>query len=85
MINLKKNIKIIFLLFFLIILVSLFYLIIYKFQKNETMTSSRPISINLLTVVHPDLPWDFKPVKENIFVEPGVVTTIEYIVENIDS
>ena len=85
MINLKKNIKIIFLLFFLIILVSLFYLIIYKFQKNETMTSSRPISINLLTVVHPDLPWDFKPVKENIFVEPGVVTTIEYIVENIDT
>ena len=83
MINLKKNIKIIFLFFFLIILVSLFYLKIYKFQKNQTITS-KPILINLLTSVHPDLLWNFKPVKENIVVEPGVVTTIEYIVENID-
>jgi len=37
----------------------------------------------LLTSVHPNLPWNFKPLEPKIAVRPGEVTTIEYIVENL--
>ena len=36
----------------------------------------------MLTSVHPNLSWDFKPVNSEVFIKPGEVTTIEYIVEN---
>jgi len=42
-----------------------------------------PISINLLTSVHPNLNWNFKAVRTEIIVKPGEVTTVEYIVENL--
>ena len=47
------------------------------------MLAEAPISINLLTSVHPDLQWNFLPVKPSIEVKPGEVTTVEYIVENL--
>jgi len=80
----RKNLKFYFLLFFLIILVIFFYFFINKFQK-ETQVTSEPISINLLTSVHPNLSWNFKPVKSKIIVRPGEITIIEYIVENLSS
>ena len=43
------------------------------------------ITINLLTSVHPNLPWDFRPVKSKIIVKPGEVTTIEYLIENLEN
>ena len=45
--------------------------------------ASEPITINLLTSVHPNLSWNFRPLKPEIAVKPGEVTTIEYIVENL--
>jgi cytochrome c oxidase assembly protein subunit 11 len=68
--------------FFLLVLILLFYLVINKFQKNKE-TAFQPITINLLTGVHPNLSWEFKPVKPKIFVKPGEVTTVEYMVENL--
>ena len=77
-----KNKSLKFYIFFFIILVILFYLFINKFQK-KTDVIINPISVNLLTSVHPKLSWDFKPVNSKVFVKPGEVTTIEYIVENL--
>ena len=81
-INKKKffNIKII--IIFFLVLVSFFYVIINKFQKEKILIAE-PISINLLTSVHPDLSWNFQPVEPKIVVAPGEVTTVEYIVENL--
>ena len=61
------------------------YVVINKFLKDivEAMVLE-PITINLLTSVHPDLPWNFKPLEPKISVSPGEVITIEYIVENLD-
>ena len=70
-------------LFFLFILALTVYFAINKFQKKKQMLAETPISINLLTSVHPDLQWNFLPVKPNIEVKPGELTTVEYIVENL--
>ena len=68
--------------FFLLIIILLFYLAINKFQKNKVITF-QPITINLLTSVHPNLIWEFRPVKPKIFVKPGEVTQVEYMVKNL--
>ena len=78
----RKNLRFYFFLFFLIILAAFFYFFINKLQKEKQITSE-PISINLLTSVHPNLSWNFKPVKSKIIAKPGEVTVIEYIVENL--
>jgi len=79
----KKNFSNTYLIiFFLLVVVSLFYLAINKFQKNKAI-ALEPIKINLLTSVHPNLLWNFKPLEPKIAVRPGEVTTIEYIVENL--
>ena len=78
----KKSLKFYFFLIFLIIFIFFFYLIVNKSQKEKTLIS-KPISINLLTVVQPNLPWEFKPTKSEIIVKPGDVTTIEYVVKNL--
>ena len=68
--------------FFLLLLFFLFYLVINKFQKNREATLL-PITVNLLTSVHPNLSWEFTPIKPTIFVKPGEVTTVEYMVKNL--
>ena len=69
---------------FFLIFCLLSYVVINKFQKEkDEAKASEPISINLLTSVHPNLFWNFKPVKPEINVRPGEVITIEYIVENL--
>ena len=56
----------------------------YKIQENKNNVKSLvPISINLITNVHPDLPWTFKALKSKVFANPGEVISIEYQVENI--
>ena len=77
-----KNKSLKFYIFFFIILIICLYFFINKFQK-KTDISPDPILINLLTSVHPNLSWDFKPVNSEVFIKPGEVTTIEYIVENL--
>ena len=78
----KSNLKFYFLLIFLILFIFFAYLIINKF-KQEKAISFEPISINLLTSVHPNLFWNFQPVKSKIVVTPGEVVTVEYFVENL--
>ena len=69
-------------LFFFILLAIIFYFFINNFQKEKEL-ALEPISINLLTSVHPKLSWRFQPTKPQIFVKPGEVVTIEYEVENL--
>jgi len=69
--------------FFILFLIFILFFFIYinKIKKDEVKINE-PIVINLLTNVHPKLSWIFKPVKKKILINPGDVTTIEYIVEN---
>mgnify|MGYP001372263584 CR=1 FL=1 len=69
-------------LIFFTILSLLAYVIISKFQKSKTI-ALEPISINLLTSVHPNLPWNFKSIQKKVITKPGEVITAEYIVENL--
>ena len=69
-------------LIFFTILSLLAYVIISKFQKSKTI-ALEPISINLLTSVHPNLPWNFKSIQKKVITKPGEVVTAEYIVENL--
>ena len=82
--NIGKKIfsKLYLVIFFLLVLIFLFYLVINKFQKNREATLL-PITVNLLTSVHPNLSWEFTPIKPTIFVKPGEVTTVEYMVKNL--
>ena len=77
-----KGSKFHFLLILLLILILFFYFIINNFQKEKKL-ASEPISINLLTSVHQNLSWNFKPVKSKVAIKPGEVTIVEYIVENL--
>ena len=80
----KFSISLLILTFFLIFGL-LSYVVINKFQKERDAAKAlEPITINLLTNVHPDLPWNFKPLEPKISVRPGEVITIEYLVENLE-
>jgi len=80
----KKISKSYLILIFFIFLALIFYFTINRFQKEKEL-ALQPISINLLTSVHPKLSWSFQPVKPKIIVHPGEVINVEYIVENLGS
>ena len=69
-------------LIFFILLALIIYFFINKLKKEKKL-ALEPISINLLTSVHPKLSWRFQPITPQIIVEPGEVITIEYEVENL--
>ena len=72
------------LIIFFLILALLSFIAINKFQKkNDQTLALKPISINLLTSVHNNLSWNFKPVEPKLLVKIGEVKTVEYIVENL--
>ena len=77
----KKNYLIVFI---LLIIILLFYFFKNQYFKNNAI-STEPIIVNLLTSVHPNLPWSFQPLKPKLFIKPGEVTTVEYMVENLDN
>ena len=77
----KNSLKYYFFVIFLLILILFFYFFYNKIIKQNKIILN-PISVNLLTSVHPKLSWNFKPVKSKINVKPGEVVTVEYIVEN---
>ena len=80
----KKDLKFYLIFVFLLFLILFIYFFIIKFQKEKNkIFALESISINLLTSVHPNLEWNFKPVQSRIQVTPGEVTTIDYIVENL--
>jgi len=77
----KKNYLIVFI---LLIIILLFYFFKNQYFKNNAI-STEPIIVNLLTSVHPNLPWSFQPLKPKLFIKPGEVTTVEYMVENLEN
>ena len=82
----KKFLTSFLILIFFLILGLLSYVIINKFQKEKDEAMAlKPITINLLTSVHPNLLWNFKPLESEITVRPGEVTIIEYMVENLEN
>ena len=83
--NKKKYVKIFSILFILIIIALLVNVSIKRLEKKNEVIAKEPIIINLLTSVHPSLPWRFNARKEKIIVKPGEVKTIEYYVENLDT
>ena len=73
-------------LFLLFILFLIFLFMVKNLQKDKDATVKlEPISINLLANVHPNLPWNFRPVKPNMLIKPGEITTVEYVAENLGS
>jgi len=78
----KKYLKLFSILVLLIIMGTLINVFVTKLNNNKAKFEE-PIIINLLTSVHPNLPWKFKALNKKITVKPGEVTTIEYIVENL--
>ena len=81
--NIRKINKTYLIIFFLLIIILLFYYFNNLSQKDKKI-SLQPVTVNLLTSVHPDLSWSFKPIKPKLFIMPGEVTTIEYEVENLE-
>ena len=80
----KKYFQLFLILIFLVVFALIFYISINKLQeKKDEAKASEPIIVNLLTSVHPNLPWDFKALEKKITIQPGEVTTIEYLVENL--
>ena len=84
MVSDTKKLKLYILIIFFLLLVIFFYFFIVKSQQGKKL-ALEPISINLLTSVHPALNWNFKAVKSEVSVKPGEVITVEYIVENLDA
>ena len=79
----KKNyLKIFSIIFSVIILFLLISIFINQLEKRKNQ-AAEPITINLLTNVHPNLPWKFKAIEKKILIKPGEIKTIEYIVENL--
>ena len=82
--NKKNYFKLFFVLSLLIILTISVNFFLNKLEKDKVI-ADEPIVINLLTSVHPNLPWGFKALDKKILVKPGEVRTIEYSVENLSS
>jgi cytochrome c oxidase assembly protein subunit 11 len=82
--NKNKYFKLFIILFLLIFSIISFNLFINKLEKDK-LIANEPIIINLLTSVHPNLPWNFQAVKKKIFVRPGEIKTIEYLVKNLSN
>ena len=60
---------------YLIIFFFLFFVLLFLYFKNlyekNNETSLKSVSVNLLTSVHPDLSWSFKPLKKKLLMKPG--------------
>ena len=76
----KKTFSIFFLTLFFLTL--FFYFFKIKSEQNKII-DLKPITINLITNVHPKLNWNFTSLDSKILVKPGDVTNIEYMVENL--
>ena len=80
----KKYFKLTLILLSLIILTLLLINFLNILKKGkDAAKAAEPITLNLLTNVHPNLSWSFKPLKPKIFVIPGKIITIDYMVENL--
>ncbi len=80
----RKINKSYFTIFFLIIIILLFFYFKNQYEKNKEILF-QPVTVNLLTSVHPNLPWSFEPLKTKLLIKPGEVKTLEYKVENLSN
>jgi len=80
--NKKRYFKVFFLTLSLITVVSFVNIFINQLEKDK-LISEEVIIINLLTSVHPNLPWRFKAIEKKITAKLGEIKTIEYVVENL--
>ena len=80
----KKKYVLFFFILVLFIIFALFANIYLNKKQKDIVKAEEDIIINLITNVHPKLPWSFKAPNKRIFVKPGEVKVIEYIVENLE-
>ena len=78
----KKFSKTLLIIFFLLIIILLFYFFKNQYIKTRKIVL-QPVTVNLLSSVHPNLSWSFKPLNPKLFIKPGEVVTVEYVVENL--
>jgi len=76
--------------YFVVLALFIFFLFCFLYlhniqKKKDDLNGKVPIAVNLLTSVHPSLSWNFKPIKPKFFIKPGEVTTVEYMVENLEN
>jgi len=76
--------------YFVVLALFIFFLLCFLYlnniqKKKDDLNGKIPIAVNLLTSVHPNLSWNFKPIKPKFFIKPGEVTTVEYMVENLEN
>ena len=69
--NFNKINKTYLIIFFLPLLALLFFYFKNLSEKDKEI-SSRPVSVNLITSVHPDLSWDFNPINSEVLVKGSV-------------
>ena len=83
----KNNKTVTAILISIFVLLAVFSFIAIKiFQKKQNIVlKNHFINVRLITSVHPSLPWKFSAKEPNIIIQPGEVTTIEYIVENLSN
>ena len=82
--NKNKYLKLFSILFLLIILILITNIFKNNWEKDK-IKAEEPITLNLLTSVHPSLPWGFKASNPKVVVKAGDVVTIDYFVENLES
>ena len=73
---------------FLIVVIafSILSIVYFKFyNKEKNILKNHFITIDLLTNVHPKLPWEFKPIQSKVKLKIGEVTVIKYNVKNLSS
>ena len=81
----KKNIFIIAIASLLLLIGISFSTIILSKKKQNEVLKDYIIDINLISNVHPSLPWQFKSNHSEIKIKPGEVKVVEYEVKNISN
>jgi len=81
--NKERYLKLFFIFFLLVFSISVISIVLNK-AKKDAILAEEPITINLITSVHPNLPRSFKSTSKKITVKLGEVVTIEYFVKNLE-
>ena len=73
--------------YYIILLIVIFSFVILLIFNNNRKSALEFYSIKfkLITSIHNDLPWVFKPVNSSVEIKVGEVINIEYIVRNLSS